>query len=791
MPVLRSERVEPLVLTADAINTGLVAAYSWASEDGSTTDSNGKDHSGNSRHWTVAGTVPPIVTTSGGKGRDTSNGRTVHNIYYTLASVSSLGLGSVGTGAFSISKRIRMPSLAPSATQIRSISRLNSGAAASHVSITVYEINGTGYRWYPFFGNGSSSTKMLWNDAGNPNKVANDVSTLTITRSASGTVKFYVDGALIKTVTGDTENFLSTSNQPTISGLFDNAGGAEQDFILLDEWYWTRELSGTEVYTQATNPYSLYTNTAVSDSITVTTPTNGASSGININVSGTWAGADTPDYIEASFNGGAFASIGGSVAGGNFSGTLTGQTPGTGNLIVRWHNFPAVTQTITGVVVTANSITFTTPNTPATAAVPYRAFQRDASNNATCRITGTYTGTPTSIESRWNGGSWTTLVASPTGGTFDATRVLSGVGQGSLEVRFSNATAVTASIPFVTVTDLYLVAGQSNHVGKGGIYVAPTAPAGNPSWIPVERDKAGNWKQLIDSAATKFDDSTGAIYSVQVDPTPGASYFGNLATRLMEAGIPAAFIPCAVGSTSISAWSVNLATTQLYGAMVATATATGAKRVLWWQGEYDCGGTTRASYESSLNTLINDWYTRVGGKWTLMNINATGNAVGTGGTGSSDTGFAAINAAIANVAATNANVAGIANMNGAFSNSVHYGTGSAAEIIEVGLRAFNALNGAYYARTVTLNVVDASGTTLTGITGINWALYNEVTPNLLNAPASKGSGASINGAGVLTLIIPSTTVAVGGAAWLEFSTSDGTTTQTPAPRSFAGVVTVD
>lgn len=791
MPVLRSQRNQPLVLTADPINTSLVAAYSWASEDGSTADSNGKDHSGNNRHWTVAGTTPPVVATSGGKGRDTSNGRTVHNIYYTLPSLNSLGM-AVGTGAFTISKRIRMPSVAPANTVIRSLGRLTSGAATAHLTWSVYEVVGTGYCWFPYFDSGASASKMVWNDAGNIAYAANSVSTLTITRSATGTVKFFLDGNLIKTVTGNTENFLATTNQATITGLYDNAGGAEQDFVLIDEWYWTRELTPTEVSTQATNPYSLYTNSAVADSITVASPTIGSSVGTNINISGTWAGSDTPDYMEASFNGGAFASIGGSVAGGNFSGVLPSQVAGTGSLVVRWHNFPAVTQTITNVTVTANSIAFTVPNTPATAAVPYRAFQRDGSNNATCRITGTYTGTPTSIESRWNGGAWTTLVASPTGGTFDATRTLSGVGQGSLDIRFGNATAVTASIPAVTVTDLYLVAGQSNHVGKGTNYVAPVAPAGNPTWVPIERDKAGNWKQLIDSAATKFDDGTGAIYAVQVDPTPAASYFGNLSTRLMAAGIPAAFIPCAVGSTAINAWAVNLATTQLYGAMVATATATGAKRVLWWQGETNCGdGTTRASYESSLNALINDWNTRIGGKWTLMNINATGNGVGSGGTTATDTGFLAINAAIANVAATNPNVAGIANMNGAFNNSVHYGTGSAAEVIEVGLRAFNALNGAYYARTVTVNVVDASGASLTNITGINWALYNEVTPNLLNAPASKGSGASINGVGVLTLVIPNTTAAVGGAAWLEFSTSDGTTTQTPAPRNFAGVVTVN
>jgi hypothetical protein len=78
-------------------------------------------------------------------------------------------------------------------------------------------------------------------------------------------------------------------------------------------------------------------------------------------------------------------------------------------------------------------------------------------------------------------------------------------------------------------------------------------------------------------------------------------------------------------------------------------------------------------------------------KFYLMNINATGNAVGSGGTGPTDTGFNAIHAAIANVAATNPNVAGYADMNGAFSGALHYAT--APEIDAVALRAFNAIIG--------------------------------------------------------------------------------------------------
>lgn len=54
----------------------------------------------------------------------------------------------------------------------------------------------------------------------------------------------------------------------------------------------------------------------------------------DIVISGTYSGF-TPTAIEASFNGGAFATIDAAPSGGTFSGTLSGQAAGQGTLIVR------------------------------------------------------------------------------------------------------------------------------------------------------------------------------------------------------------------------------------------------------------------------------------------------------------------------------------------------------------------------------------------------------------------------------------------------------------------------
>lgn len=91
---------------------------------------------------------------------------------------------------------------------------------------------------------------------------------------------------------------------------------------------------------------------AASASLTITTPKafevhqrSGATGSIQI--SGTVAGA--AEDIEASFNGGAYQTIGTAVAAGNFSGTLTGQAQGQGTLTVRKKVTTAASATVANV----------------------------------------------------------------------------------------------------------------------------------------------------------------------------------------------------------------------------------------------------------------------------------------------------------------------------------------------------------------------------------------------------------------------------------------------------------
>lgn len=685
MTVARSERTYPLALTADSLNTGIVSAFDWAAEDGSTATSNGKDHSGNNRHFTPVGAGATIVQTAVGKGRDTSIGRTVFNSFYEAPGPATIGM-AVGTGDFTWYKRIRTPTVTPTATTLHPISRI-ADSAGNKMVVYLYEVlSTTAWHWQVSVGT-TNTNVFLWNQSGATGLAIppNTDSMLHITRTA-GVLKFFINGVLKGTVNGNTTDFLSTTgaSKPVIG----NYTTAKPDAVHIDDIFWSRGLTDSEVAAHAANPYGYYAYSTTPDAVVVTAPTSGASvSGASFAVTGTYSGGTSVTSVDASFNGGAYVTISASPSGGAFSGAMTGQTPGNGTLTVRTKNGAAVvaSTTVSNLTVVGDAIAFDVEDDsiPLRSA-PYKMFQRDGANQASVRIKGTYTGTPTAIQYRWASGAWTTLVASPSGGVFDQTVTLQGPNQGDLSIRFSNSTGIVATQVYVGVGDVFLVAGQSNHVGKSSVYVAPVAPASNPTWRSVKRGKDGVWKLHEETASAKFDGET-SVYSVNQDPTPQGSYFGALATKIMAGGVPVAFVPVAKGSTSLSAWAVNTATTSLYGAALAVAAKlAGYRAVLWWQGENETQTTTtQAAHVSALNTVINDWFSRTGKKWFIWAINAAGNG----------SNFQAIHDALIEVGQTNANVQGLADLDGSFTGDVHYDT--SAEIAEIANRTFSSLNLAY------------------------------------------------------------------------------------------------
>jgi sialate O-acetylesterase len=236
------------------------------------------------------------------------------------------------------------------------------------------------------------------------------------------------------------------------------------------------------------------------------------------------------------------------------------------------------------------TITLTSP-------VPFQVFQRHG-GTADIRITGQVNAAGT-IEARFNGGEWHS-VAPIRSGAFSGVLAGQPQGQGALEVRVAEAPEITLAIPWVGIGDVFVVAGQSNASGRG--YTLHTAA--HPY---LKGSIFGNnyaWRELADPV----DSSAGQVDAISGDPDAGGSVWALIGTHLMNArNIPVAFVPAARGGSSIADWtppSSRFNRSTLYGSMAHRARTTGAKAVLWWQGEIDAlENMSQAEYAAQFGRL--------------------------------------------------------------------------------------------------------------------------------------------------------------------------------------------
>jgi hypothetical protein len=247
------------------------------------------------------------------------------------------------------------------------------------------------------------------------------------------------------------------------------------------------------------------------------------------------------------------------------------------------------------------------PQLAITSLPDYATVQRDGAGQADLPVSGTYfhtSITPTAIEARFNGGSWITIDAAPANGAFSGTLSNQSEGQGDLEVRFVNATSITAISHYVGIGDIFAIAGQSNASGRG-------TNSQSYSHASLKACLFGNdyvWKELADP----HDDNTSQKDSVSSDGIAAGSYWLPLATQIMaDQGVPVAFVPCAKGRADIETdWQPgadhsNRAT--LYGSMnYRIAQVGGVKAVLYHGGEKDAlAGTSEANVNTALDSFAN------------------------------------------------------------------------------------------------------------------------------------------------------------------------------------------
>lgn len=705
MTVAYNQRTTPLALNSanTAFSNNIRLAYDFTGHDSAHTAGVPWVFQGATNPTFVLTGTQPVSTVGGEPGAVAAmNSLWAYN-QTPFSNASDYGL-QVGSGDFTIGIRCSTPSSVPANSNAREVCRLN-GSAGTALTVNVITNPSVGY--YASV-TGQATVLPLGATNGTPTYFPADTVFMIWVRRISGVTTVYTQN--VTTQANTVVRYLAGSaasaplDSTWVAGLRANFQGATVTGIAMQALtVWDVGHSQTTLNALGKDFYDTQTNGAVADTITITSPPTGSSIAASSVISGTYTGSAPTGVQVQHASAGWVSGTGMTIGSGAWTGSFALGAGDAGTLQARYTNTPAIlSATVANITVVASSVTFTGAGATTDEAVPYRIFQRNGSNQASVRIKGAYTGAPTSLQYSFDGGAWATLVASPAGGTFNQVVTLTGPAQGALSVRFSNDTGVVGTMSAVGVGDVYMVAGQSNHVGGGaGTYVPPVAPGAHPAWVATILDKTGIWRENVETVTDPFSKTTNAsfngaasaTYAVQASSaTAYNSYFGKLATLIMATGVPVAFVPSAMGSTSIASWAVSTSTSSLYGAMLARATALGVTKVLWWQGEQDCtAATTRTSYEASLNALINDWCgTRFpGAKWVVMNLNVTGNTVGTGGTGGSDTGFNAIHAAIANVAATNSNVLATADMNGAFNSSIHYST--APEIDEIAARAYAAM----------------------------------------------------------------------------------------------------
>ena len=186
----------------------------------------------------------------------------------------------------------------------------------------------------------------------------------------------------------------------------------------------------------------------------------------------------------------------------------------------------ALNVSVTGTLASGNSISITGPADGA-------VYQRSGTSGPVT-ITGNYTGTPTSIQARvvQDGTStevvtWTTIVASPSGGAYSGTITAPQGGWYNVQTRFSNDTSTSASSTHqVGVGVLVAFIGQSNaaHFFTEG--------TGTPDTHVVVNTSNGWVKGPTGYGAANFGNMLHTEFSVPI----GLLNYGVGSTRLLSGG---------------------------------------------------------------------------------------------------------------------------------------------------------------------------------------------------------------------------------------------------------------
>ena len=251
---------------------------------------------------------------------------------------------------------------------------------------------------------------------------------------------------------------------------------------------------------------------------------------------------------------------------------------------------------------------------PVSSPVPRMVFQRNTANQASVLVAGLAPPTATTVEARFvplttGQGTltpWTPLAFLPTTKAFRGSVTVS-AGWYRLDVRAKNDAAVLnlTSVNRVGVGEVFVLAGQSNVVG--GFERVPGAIDDRVSCVDFRQDSLS--EQLL---PLRF---SHVSYGSNIGPSQPPHIWGMLGDSLVRRlNVPVLFLGAALGGTSSEQWRQSAAGTigaaqndavyrRLGVVLLHYIARTGARAVLWHQGESDLS-TSNQTYFDNIRLVI-------------------------------------------------------------------------------------------------------------------------------------------------------------------------------------------
>lgn len=100
-----------------------------------------------------------------------------------------------------------------------------------------------------------------------------------------------------------------------------------------------------------------------------------------------------------------------------------------------------------------------------------------------------------------------------------------------------------------------------------------------------------------------------------------------------------------------------------------------------------------------------------------------------------------------------------------------------------------SVEGTADTKTATITLVDVAGAAGSNLTGLKWAWFDQVTPDLFGSPADSGTAEVTDANGTLTIELTNSSLTSGQAGWLIVTNSDGN--PETVHKAFSGPVVVD